>query len=415
MRTTRLAIIGSALLAIACGGGSGGSDGPSAPAAKANATFQGVFASGLERGTISLVAGSPASGSLTLGTNALVPLSGTYNASTKSFAVSGGGYSVTATTESSGLVSGTVTGTGITGTGTIAAIEAGTATAPVRYCGVYMGDDSGMGDILLLGSGAVATITGMGGGIAMSGTVSGSSVSLTATGREQGTNKTNTITANLTLSGTTLSGSGSSTLYPTQRVSLTASSAGCAAPTGPSGPYDSYVGWVANNGYTGIVTLTAGTPATGSLTWGSGAPISLSGTFNATTGAFSVTGGGITVTATANGASLTGTATGALTPLSTASVSAMGSSATARVTRSCGTTSGGMTGKVILMQAGTTVSGIFVYSNTSQALNGTTGGPWIYLAGGSNAFFAGTGTSPAWSGTWAHTNITAGNWTVAGC
>jgi len=416
MRTIRLAVIGVALISAACsGGGSGGSDATTAPSVKANITYQGVFASGLERGTISLVSGSPATGSLTVGTGAAVALSGTFSSATKSFALSGGGYNVTAAAGTNGTVSGRVAGTGITGNATMAAADASSGTTATRYCGIYSGDDSGMADLITLGTAAVATVTGMGGGFAMTGSVSGATVTLTATGQEPSTGRTNTVTANLTLSGTTLSGSGTSTLYPTQKVNLTASSVACAAQTGPTGPFDAYVGYLANNGYTGLVTLTPGSPATGSIAWNGGASIALSGTYAASTGAFAVTGGGISISATANGASLTGTATGPLTPLTTASVIAMGSSAATRVTRSCGTTSGGMTGKVILMQAGSTLSGIFVYSNTSNALSGTSGGPWVYLAGGANVFFAGTGGSPAYAGTWAHVNNTAGNWSVSGC
>lgn len=443
MRVPRLAAMtAAAVFSWSCGG----SDDPSGPTTPTSATFNGVFASGVERGTITLVSGTPATGTLTVGNEPPVVLTGSFNAATSAFTLSGGGYSVNttagagviagnvassatlvartgplhgtginaATGASANTMSGTITGPGITGTGTMAAVNNAATATTTRYCGIYWGDDSGMADVIVLGTSAVATVAGMGGGYTMSGTVSGSTITLSATGLEPGTNRTNTVTAIGTLSGGTLSGSGSSTLYPTHQTSVLLSSSGCAgAPT--TGPYSSYVGLANNNGFSGLVTLTPGTPATGSIAWNNGAAVSLSGTYNAATGAFSVSGGGITINATASGSMLTGTATGSLSPLNTAGVTALGSSSATPVTRYCGPFTGGTTGKVIVMQGGSTLHGAVIYGNTSLVLGGTTGGSWVYMAGGANMFLAGSGTAASYAGTWSHVNNTAGTFTLTPC
>lgn len=423
-----------AIFTVSCSGDGG----PTGPTIEPNVTYQGVFSSGVERGTITLVSSSPATGSLSVGGQTAVSLTGVFNTSTSAFSLTGGGYTITGTATAGSAASGTppatsasggpafsssttstltgaITGPGITGTATMSAAAAPAGTTVTAYCGVYTGDDSGMVDVITLGGSAVATVRGMGGGFAMSGTASGSSVTLTVTGQEPGSGRTNTVTVNLTISGTTISGTGSSTLYPTQRVNVTGSSTACVAAVAPIGPFTSYVGWAANNGYTGLVTLTPGTPATGTIKWNAGAATALSGTYTAATGVFSVTGGGITINATASGATLTGTATGALPPLTTASLGAIGSSSATPVTRYCGPFSGGMSGQAIVMQRGSTLSGIVVYSNTSLALSGTTGGTWVYLAGAADMFLAGTGTPVSYTGTWAHVNDTAGTWLMSGC
>jgi len=402
-----------AVFVAACGGGS--SDGSTAPAPAANAKYQGVFASGSERGTVSLTAGSPASGSLVLGTAAPVALTGTYTAATAAFALSGGGYAVQGTAANN-AVTGTVSGTGINGVGTMSAVAAATADATTRYCGVYTGDDSGMADVIVSGSVAAASVTGMGGGFGMIGTVSGSSVALSVTGKEPGTGRTNTITANFSISGSTISGGGSSTLYPTQRVTFTGSTSGCGA-AAATGPFTSYVGFAGNNGVTGLLQLNATSPATGSIKWNGGATTALAGTYDAATGKFVVTGSdGATITATASGASLTGAISGPPKPYGGAGVWALGSSATTPVNRYCGATSGATAGTVILLSAGSNILGLWINSSGSMLLNGSGGNGWVYAAGGgAQMYFAATGSGSSYSGTWAHVNDTAGAWSVSGC
>jgi hypothetical protein len=418
MRILRLAGAASTLLVAACGGGGSGSDAPTTPAVKANTTYQGVFASGVERGTLSLVAGSPATGTLTIGAAQPVPLSGTFTAANSSFAMTGGGYSLMASAGAGGTIKGTVTGGNITGTGVVAALEAPSTATPTRYCGVYTGDDAGMVEFTVLGSSAVAVVNGMGGGFTMNGSVSGSSATLTATGTEPGTGRTNTVTAIITLSGSSLAGSGSSTLYPTQRVNITASTQACGAPTALTGPFTTFVGWLGNNGVSGTISITAGAPATASVTWNGGSPVSLSGTYNAVTGAFALSGGGISVSATANSAgTLSGTASGLPTGPSSATIGALGGTGTSPVTRFCGATTSGVAAKIVLMQNGTTMTGLMIWSSGSAALSGTASGGTIYLTAGPTLFVSGTGGGASLSGTYSHanSNIGAGSWTASGC
>ena len=414
-RTSRALLLGipslAAALMAACGGSS---DGSTAPAPAANAKYQGVFASGSERGTISLQAGSPATGSLVLGTSPAVALTGSYTAATSAFALSGGGYAVQGTAANN-AVTGTVSGTGINGTGTMSAVSAATAEATTRYCGVFMGGDAGMADIIVSGGVAAASITGMGGGFGMFGTASGSSVTLSVTGKEPGTGKTNTITARLTVSGSTISGSGSSTLYPNDNVTVTASTSGCVA-AAAAGPFTSYVGFAGNNGVTGLLQLNATSPATGSIKWNGGTTTALSGTYDAATGKFAVTGtDNVTITATASGMSLTGAISGPPKPYGGASVWAMGANAATPVSRYCGATAGGLAGTVILLSGGSNTLGLWINSGGSILLNGSGGNGWVYAAGGTQMYFAATGSGASYAGTYAHVNGAAGSWSVSGC
>ena len=430
MRLPRLIPLPMVVVALVACGGEG--DGPTEPSVQPDATFQGVFASGVERGTITLVSSSPATGSLSVDGKAPVPLSGSFDSASSTFLLTGSGFTVTgkagaagapagasslgalaATASAAATLSGTVTGPDITGTATMSAASTGGGATTTRYCGVYTGDDAGMVDVGLVGGLAVATVAGMGGRFAMTGTVAGTKVTLTATGLEPGTGRQNTVTANLTLSGTTLSGTGSSTLYPTQVVNLTTTSTACAS-AAQSGPYTSYLGWVWNNGYTGLLTLVPGSPATGSLTWNGGAAVPLTGTFDATTGAFSVAGGGTTITATATGGALSGTASGLPPTTSSGAVRGLGSSAATPVTRYCGPLTGGQNGNVIFAQAGSVTAGIAVFGATTLVLGGTSGGAWVYLPASSQLFLAGTGSPGSYRGTWAHVNNTAGSWSATG-
>lgn len=418
MHIIRRIVFSSAMCAAACSGGSGGSDATTAPVVKANKTYQGVFASGVERGTISLVSGSPATGSLTVGAAQPVSLTGTFNAAASTFSLTGGGYTVAAEAAAGGAIKGTVTGAGITGTGMLAALDASTGTTPTRYCGVYTGDDAGMVEFTFLGSSAAAVVNGMGGGFIMNGTVSGSSATFTATGTEPGTGRTNTVTATVTISGSSITGTGTSTLYPTERSNVAASTQWCGSPSALVGPFTTYLGWMGNNGYSGTISLTPGSPATGSVSWNGGSAVALSGTYNAATGAFALSGGGITVnaTATANG-SLSGSAAGLPTGASTATVGALGGTGLSPVSRFCGNTSGGAAGKIILLQNGTTMTGFMIWPSGSAALNGLTSGGMVYVTSGYTLFVAGTGTGSSFSGTYSHinNNLGAGSWAASGC
>jgi len=128
-------------------------------------------------------------GTLKFAGAATVSLAGTFNSGTGTIAVSGGGYTITATL-SSGKVSGTYTGPN--GTGSVAALPSGATTSTIQvFCGTYRGTDSfgggtprpkaGVFDLVRSGD----TLTGathetQGGGLdgTSIGQVSGTSVSL---------------------------------------------------------------------------------------------------------------------------------------------------------------------------------------------------------------------------------------------
>ena len=461
MRMQRVAMMTlTSIFSISCKGG----DAATSPEPQSNTTFTGVFSSGVERGTITMTTGTPATGKLSVGDSSEVSLSGTFTAATSTFSLTGGGYTVNATTLKSDAgaamispsstekdvtarsvlasvvtsataiaISGSVVGPGISGVGTLAAVAVSAATS-TRYCGVYTGDDSGMADIVINGASAAATITGMGGGFAMSGAVSGSGATLKVTGKEPGTGRTNTITANVFFSGTSLSGTGSSTLYPSERVTINASSTACAN-NSPTGPYTSYIGYVASGvGSTERLTLVPGSPASGSLEWlapsGFGVvTYPLTGTYNAANGAFNVSytpngslSPGITVNAVATGATLTGNAQGGLlVGVQLAIVGALGSSSAVPVRRYCGSLSGGstqnptsMNGKMIIVTAGSMARGAASWTGVGRAMTGSTGGTWVYLAAGTDMFVAGN-IGIGYSGTWTHVNNSKGSFNVTPC
>lgn len=463
MRMQSVAIITLAsIFSMSCGGGG---DSSTAPETTSNTTFTGVFSSGVERGTITLISGTPATGKLSVSDSTEVSLSGTFTPATSTFALTGGGYTVNATTlpndasatvvsasladregttrtvspsvmttATTNAISGTVVGPGISGVGTLAAVATTASITSSRYCGVYTGDDSGMADIVINGSSAAGTITGMGGGFAMSGAVSGSSATLKVTGKEPGTGRTNTVTAVVVFSGTSLNGSGSSTLYPSERVTLNASSTACGKGA-PAGPYTSYVGYVASGvGSTGRLTLVPGSPASGSLEWTAQSGVGvetypLTGTYNAANGAFNVSytplgslSPGITISAVATGATLAGTAQGGLlVGAQLGFVGALGSSSATPVSRYCGTMFGGstqaptsMNGKMIIVTAGSMALGAASWTGVGRAMTGSTGGTWVYLAGGTDIFVAGN-SAIGYNGTWTHVNNSKGSFTVNPC
>lgn len=464
LRVPLAPVVASLVLLAACGG----SDATAPATIAANTTFTGVFSSGVERGTVTLTAGTPASGTLTLEDEAPVPLTGTFTSATSSFSLAGGGYTVTATPQaeasasigsdlsigrpaapgasftataaSTPALSGTVIGPRITGLGALSAVVTTTATTSTRYCGVYSGDDAGMGDVLISGSNVAVAISGMGGSGTLSGTASGSTVTASATFTHPNGQK-NTLTLRLGLSGTTLSGPASSSMYPNERVNFTASSTACRT-TVPSPPYTSYIGYVASYGRAERLSLVPGAPASGTLEWVASTPphqrvtYGLTGTWNATTGAFNlgytppntVGAPAITVNATATGYSVLGLAVGGLLVSGgqTSLVGAMGTNSALPVQRYCGTMIGGtasapgsVNGNVILLLAGSRALGVATWTapgtGVAQALVGSTGGPWVYLAGKTDIFLAGTTTGSGYAGTWSHVNDTKGSFTVTTC
>lgn len=411
MRACHLVFVSSLLLAAACSGSSGGSDATTAPTVKANVTYQGVFTSGVERGTVSLTSGSPATGSLKVGNDAAVSLTGTFTTATSSFAMTGGGYTVNASAGSGGTIAGTVSGTNISGTATMAAVDA-TTGAPARYCGIFTGNDAGMVELYFLGGTAVAAVSGMPSGYVLNGTATSSSATLSATNPQ----KTNTVTLNVSFNGSTLTGSATSTAYPNDRVTVSASTAACASGTAPTPTAAStYIGYAWNNGATGLVTINTGATPSGSIAWKGGAAVALSGTYNATSGAVALTGGGLTLTGTTTLTSFSGTVSGMSGSVNTAGVQAMASPSNAPVTRYCGTVGSPAGGSLILTESAGSVKGVYVYGTSSGGLSGTFFGNMAYFTWGTKVFFAGTSAAGGYAGTYSHVDYNAGSWSISGC
>jgi len=126
-----------------------------------------------------------------------ISVTGTYDASTKAVAVSGGGYTIAGTIDDSGKLLGTYTHS--SAEGRAVAFQHTTASPVTVFCGTYTGDADGIWNLVRRGtslSGAYNNVDGSDG--YLTGTVTGSSVNLTI---EYGG------TATGTLSGTTASGS----------------------------------------------------------------------------------------------------------------------------------------------------------------------------------------------------------------
>src|SRR5437870_7093837 len=130
---------------------------------------------------------------------ASISVTGTYDASTKAVALSGGGYTIAGTIDDTGKLLGTYTHSGTEGS--VVAYQHTSANPVTVYCGTYTGDADGIWNTVLRGtflSGVYDNVDGSDG--YFSGTVTGSSVSITDVTASPGTTATGTI------SGTTLSG-----------------------------------------------------------------------------------------------------------------------------------------------------------------------------------------------------------------
>ena len=143
------------LVAIAaCGGGDPGPDGDPVVT-----TYEGVMAIGSETsaaitlvssvppagaagvaptGPSAAVGGATASGTIKSSELGTVPLSGDYDVSTRTFALQGAGYQLTATVQGDN----TVKGSGTYGTTTLSLVAMGTTSSAksVKYCGRYTGN-----------------------------------------------------------------------------------------------------------------------------------------------------------------------------------------------------------------------------------------------------------------------------------
>lgn len=210
MRLIKMALVGLAFLAFGCGGDDKKSD----PGPASGSSLTGTLSDG---GQLALTCGLPttalvearsdeATASTTLVITGTIKypgnggqtydVTGTYDSTSKSFTVTGSGYSLTGTF-SNGVVSGAYTATGgVTGTFVVAL---GDSSAVTRYCGSYQSNDQQeSGRLTVVTSGGHAFVL-TGEGVTLTGTVSGTTITVTA-GSDGGGTATGTI------SGTSVSG-----------------------------------------------------------------------------------------------------------------------------------------------------------------------------------------------------------------
>jgi len=162
------------------------STGPSGGGGDANlGSYYGVFGastgSASVGGTVVIViVASGASGTLTPEGAAGIALTGSYNSGTGAVAVSGGGHSLTGTI-TSGELDGTYAGPG--GAGSFGTHKGASPSDVVLFCGSYDGDASGVWNLAKTGNSLVGAYADDGGGSArLTGTLSGSAISLTFSG-----------------------------------------------------------------------------------------------------------------------------------------------------------------------------------------------------------------------------------------
>jgi len=203
---TQFAAVAVLAGAVAC---SKDSTGPGGGTALGN--YYGVF--GASNGSASIggtlviivVTGS-ASGTLTPEGAAGIPLSGTYNAGSGAVSLSGGGHSLGGTI-TGGTLDGTYTGPG----GEVGKFGThhGTTSSDVQlFCGSYAGDSQGVWNLAKAGNALVGAYADDGGGSAqLTGTVSGSAISITFSG---GT-AAGTLASATTMGGTWTAGASSGT------------------------------------------------------------------------------------------------------------------------------------------------------------------------------------------------------------
>ncbi len=187
MRSTTTLYLAATLALAACGGSSSSST--PIPSDATNQSFTGSLGDGSVialsfGGKSQALTAAPASaatsaavtvtGTITVpSSGATISLTGTYDPSTGAFTVSGGGYSLTGT-YSKGVVQGTAT----TPAGSASFVAMiGDGSAVTRYCGTYESAIKETGTFNLVVKGGIAYVV-VSGGMTLSGTVSGSAISL---------------------------------------------------------------------------------------------------------------------------------------------------------------------------------------------------------------------------------------------
>lgn len=248
-----LASLALGLTVAACGGAatSPSSSSSSSTVATSTVYYNGTFAvtGGGTQGTLTATASIPsallaadtgvsrplatytATGVLRLSNGTSITLTGNYDSTTGKWTLSGGGYSVTFTTATTG----TSTGTAATGTitsptgasGSVAAVRvADASTSPTMYCGTFglNSANSGLGVMSFGVSGTL--VTGIGtdstGSVALNGTLSGTSLNATY---KYGGGFTGGGTVIGTITGTSGSGTWSNT--DNERGAWTAATGNC--------------------------------------------------------------------------------------------------------------------------------------------------------------------------------------------
>ena len=293
-----LMLVASVLILTACSGGGSkdvSSTGPNNNNNSPTTTYTGTFASSAKSGTFSatFVSGSSAravrelptglseqvTGSATAtgtivfidGTSA--SLTGSFNASSGALALSGPGGLTFSGTLSSGKLSGSVLSGGSSGS-FVGYAAASSGTAAKVFCGTYGGGDAGFWNVVVSPSGTVsgieAPLVGIG-TTALTGTLSGSTLSFTSSDQ---TTATGTVSADgATVAGTWANSSGGKTgTFAGGSQSCGSISAGVAPATTP--PPSASGSWatatIGGTGGTGGVTAWAALLETGGTVSGSG-------------------------------------------------------------------------------------------------------------------------------------------------
>lgn len=173
-------------------------------------TYYGVY--GASNGSASaggtviiVVAASTATGTLTPVGQASIPLTGTYTSSTGAVSLSGSGHTLTGTI-SNGDLDGNYTGPD--GTGSFGTHYGASATDVQLFCGTYTGASSGVWNLAKTANTLIGAYADNGGGSArLTGSLSGSAISITFSG---GT-AAGTLTSATAMNGTWTAGAGSGT------------------------------------------------------------------------------------------------------------------------------------------------------------------------------------------------------------
>ena len=186
------------LVSVAACKSDGGATGPTTQEGQYKGAVAGESSPSLSA-SLNLTVAASTTGTITPVGGAPVTVTGTYVASTKAVALSGGGYTIAGTIDNTGKLLGTYTHS--TAQGSVVAYQHTTANPVSVFCGTYSGDAEGIWNTVRRGtslSGVYDNVDGSDG--YFTGTVNGSSVSITDVAYSPG------VAYIGTLSGTTMSG-----------------------------------------------------------------------------------------------------------------------------------------------------------------------------------------------------------------